>query len=189
MRWLVTAFSPFGGDLCNSSEQTLQRLGQMQLPAGIELLPKSLPVSFRSAWPTLKEHLTTANYDGVLALGQSSGRAKLSLEQLAINWVDTLSPDNEEHIPKMGQISEGAPLAFQTKIQWAKLEDSPYWQRSYSAGTFVCNHLMYQLALWSEKSSKPSGFVHIPRLDAQSGMTESLAADCLLRIFKFLVTT
>ena len=40
---------------------------------------------------------------------------------------------------------------------------------SNSAGTYVCNHLFYELLYWCDKLSLPTkiGFVHLPRLPEQ----------------------
>ncbi len=54
-----------------------------------------------------------------------------------------------------------------SNIPWEKFELSPLTERSYSAGTYVCNNVMFRLLEWALPLGKKAGFVHIPVLSSQ----------------------
>ncbi len=97
MKWLVTAFEPFGGATTNSSlivaEALRSRFSQV-------LVHAPLPVGFDSAWGSLKETLVQhPNVEGVLALGEAGGRTRIGLERVALNWNDARIADNNHFVP------------------------------------------------------------------------------------------
>lgn len=159
MSWLVTAFEPFAGAPTNSSQILLHALPEIP---GVRILPH-VPTRFTKAWPVVRAALTP-DTRGVLALGQAESRRRLSLERVALNWVDTRMPDNSGFAPAQGRIEKGPDMIWST-IPWEELGDSPLWERSYSAGTFVCNTLMYQLL--NARAARFGGFVHVPLLETQ----------------------
>lgn len=163
MKWMVTAFEPFGGSKSNSSQIALEELKKMEWNGLVEFF-EPVPVSYKEAWPVVAETLKRRPHIiGVLGLGQSEKRSKISLERVALNWIDSRSPDNRGLQPPQGPIEEGPECLF-SPIPWQHLADSPAWERSYSAGTFVCNAFLYQML----RSGKVmSGFVHVPLLESQ----------------------
>ncbi|MBX3022301.1 MAG: hypothetical protein KF799_11565 [Bdellovibrionales bacterium] len=192
MKWLVTAFEPFGGAQSNSSQIVLKALQTMDWQGHVEFFP-SVPVQFTTAWTVVKGvRARLADVQGVLALGQAERRTRLSLERVAVNWVDAAMADNSGFKPAQGRIDRGADGLF-TTIPWERLEDSPLWERSYTAGTFVCNTLMYQML--KDGALEAAGFVHIPLLESQADplfagaarMADEQAISAMERILKFLV--
>ncbi len=193
MKWLVSAFEPFGGASSNSSLIVLKDLETRDWRGRIEFLP-SVPVTFGRGWEYLKANID-ASFDGVLALGQAESRSKVSLESVALNWIDARIEDNRGLKPKPGRIASPGPDVHWTNIPWEKFELSDLCERSYSAGTFVCNELMFHLMDWAKTHGKLAGFVHIPALASQQEpsfsayprMRDLTAANEVARVLDFLI--
>lgn len=196
---LVTAFEPFDGAATNASLILLEKLKQQDWQGRVVFFGP-VPVSFDEAWPLIQKEM--ANYpdiEGVLALGQAEGRKNISLERVALNWKNASIPDNTGAQPKNKRVIQGAPDALSSTFPWQKLGDSPDWQKSYSAGTYVCNTLMYQLLDWSQREGKIAGFVHVPLLTSQAAdkhfdaqtprMKDEVAVAALSRVIDFSLAT
>lgn len=169
MKWLVTAFEPFAKAKTNSSLFVVQELAQLFAQRKENAFVDfyfPLRVTYKDAWPDLKQKLESTSYDGVLALGQAEGRSRICLERVAINWIDAKLPDNNGEVIQNQKIMEG-PDVLWSPIPWEKWVMPVNCERSYGAGTFVCNHLMYQLLHWSKTHGCKAGFVHIPLVQGQ----------------------
>jgi pyroglutamyl-peptidase len=163
MKWLVSCFEPFDSAKTNSSEILWRELHKMPW-GGLVRFSGPLPVTFNGAWPALKREI--GDVDGVLALGQAEGRKRMSLECLALNWVDARIPDNSGAQPRLERVGEG-PDVLWSQIPWSRLGENELFDRSYSAGAFVCNHIMYNVVKWARDNGKLGGCVHIPVLTSQ----------------------
>ncbi|WNZ92584.1 pyroglutamyl-peptidase I [Streptococcus iniae] len=172
MKILVTGFDPFGGEAINPALESIK-----QLPStidGAEIKCVEVPTVFHESAEVLKKHLENFKPDVVLCIGQAGGRTGLTPERVAINQDDARIPDNKGNQPIDTLIREdGAPAYFSTlpikamvaAIQKAGLPASV----SNTAGTFVCNHLMYQALYLVEKHlpNAKAGFMHIPYMMEQ----------------------
>lgn len=196
---LITAFEPFDGAATNASLILLEKLKQQDWQGRVVFFGP-VPVSFDEAWPLIqKEMANYPNLEGVLALGQAEGRKNISLERVALNWKNASIPDNTGAQPRNARVIVDAPDALSTTFPWQKLGDSPDWQKSYSAGTYVCNTLMYQLLDWSQRDDKIAGFVHVPLLASQSRdkhfdaetprMDDKAAVAAMTRVIDFSLET
>ena len=178
MKILVTGFEPFNGGSINPSEQIVHRL---TAPEGVTLIKKILPVEFQKAGIQLKELFQEYRPDVVLSIGQAGGRAEITVERIAIN-IDCVKssngskilPDNAGNVPVDEPIeAEGAPAYFSTLPIW-KLVEAIQNQGipaaiSNTAGTYVCNHVMY-VNLHQATTKYPNmkaGFIHVPFLPEQ----------------------
>src|SRR5579872_2573735 len=97
MKWLVTGFAPFAGASSNSSQIMVQRLRKMDWDGRV-IFHEPVPVTFAGAWADVQKRLSP-ELRGVLCLGQSEGRTKISLECVALNWIDAGLSDNEGSQP------------------------------------------------------------------------------------------
>lgn len=107
-------------------------------------------------------------------IGQAGGRTSLSVERVAINQDDARIPDNEGNQPIDQPIQElGQPAYFSTlpiKAMVSRIQEAGYPALiSNSAGTFVCNHIMYQslYLVQNELPETKAGFIHIPYMSEQ----------------------
>ncbi len=178
MKILVTGFEPFDGEKINPSQQIVHRL---VAPEGTSLIKAILPVEFTGAAAQLCTLLGGHNPDAVLSIGQAGGRAEISIERVAIN-IDCvkssdgsdLLPDNAGNMPVDKPIELDGPAAYFTTLPMWEIVEAIRQNGipaavSNSAGTFVCNHVMY-VSLHQAAVHYPSmkaGFIHVPFLPEQ----------------------
>ena len=175
MKVLITAFEPFNKAKTNSSLMVINELARrekLQKDVSREFrFHAPLPVSFSRSWPSLFEVVNQdPALDTLLLMGQAEGRKKVSYERLALNWVDTTTPDNDGLIPKLGVITSDGPDTLWSQSPIGKENPSlrtNLIEPSYSAGTYVCNHLLYKALEWGIDKPTKIGFIHIPLLVEQ----------------------
>jgi len=179
-RWLVTAFEPFGGAQSNSSQLVLNEIRRRTNSGDRVEFLLDVPVSFAQAWPFVAKYLANSSheYDGILAFGQAEGRKAVSLESVALNWVDARIADNHGLQPPIGPLDENLSVneVLWSQIPWGKFRSETHKDlvtRSYSAGTYVCNYILFNILLWARHNQKQGGFVHIPMLKSQCGTSGS----------------
>lgn len=164
MKWLISAFEPFGGASSNSSLQVLRKLEARNSNPRL-VFHSPVPVTFKEAWPDLRAKAEEVrDLTGVLALGQAETRSRICLEYLSLNRIDARLADNAGELPQLGHIKDG-PEVLWSNIPWDKFQLTARTERSYSAGTFVCNALMFELMEWAKAHGKYAGFVHVPLYD------------------------
>ena len=168
MKILVTAFDAFGGESINPTERALQ-----QLPDRIgdaELIKLVIPTKFGESLRRAIEAAEVSAVDVIVCLGQAGGRAHITPERVAINVMDADIPDNAGYQPVDVPVVEGGPAAYfstlPVKEMVAAMEDSPA-RLSNTAGTFVCNQLLYGLLHHFAATEVRAGFVHVPYITEQ----------------------
>lgn len=179
MKILVTAFEPFNGRDINPSQLILE---QLKAPEGVTLIKELLPVEFKRTTVILQELLKEHEPVVVLSLGQAGNRPEISVERVAVNLDncrssngEKITPDNAGDAPVDQGIVEGAPQAYFTNLPvWdmvkAIQETGVPAAVSYTAGTYVCNHVMYTV-LHEGATKYPemkAGFIHVPFLPEQN---------------------
>ena len=166
MKVLLSAFEPFGGEKVNASQEALKLI----LPReGMELIKTVVPTVFALAGDMLIEAVRTEKPDVVICLGQASGRSAVTPERCAINVRDASIPDNAGQKPQEEPVVPGGPAGiFSTlpvKAMTAAARRAGFAAEvSNSAGTFVCNDLMYSLLFTLEREfpTVRGGFIHVP---------------------------
>jgi pyroglutamyl-peptidase len=179
---LVTGFEPFGGERINPSARVAQALAGPLAVAGRtwQVHALQLPCVFAQAAPQLLAALRERRYSIVVALGQASGRASLSMERVAINLIDARIADNAGQQPLDARVVPRAREAYFTTLPvkamaQAARQAGAAAEVSLSAGSFVCNAVFFALmhALMQQHRDMPSmgltrgGFVHLPNLPTQ----------------------
>ncbi len=174
MKVLLTGFEPFGGEISNPSATAVQQLLGSPPPEGIDWQGLILPVEFQRSAQLLLQKIDQWQPALVICVGQAGGRPQLSLEQVAINLLEARIPDNSGWQPAGEPVVAGAPAAYFSNLplkamRQAVQEQGIPAQISYTAGTYVCNALMYQLMHHlSQRPACRGGFVHIPYTPAQT---------------------
>lgn len=172
MKILVTGFDAFGGEAINPAIEAVKRLPDKILGAEIVKL-EIQTVAFKSL-EQIREAIIKEKPDVVLSIGQAGGSSDISVEKVGINLNDFRIKDNEgnqfidEPIFKDGATAYFSTLpvkAMVKKIQEMQIPASV----SYSAGTFVCNHVLYGCLYMAEHEFQGlrAGFIHIPFLPEQ----------------------
>lgn len=165
---LLTAFEPFDGESINPALEIARTLSTRP---GIRTV--TVPVTFRDAAQVVLNALDEERFDAVIMLGQAGGRSSVTVERVAINIDDARIPDNIGDTPTDRPIlAEGPAAVFATlpiKAMVQAMQDSGVSAAvSNSAGTFVCNHLMYRVLHHLNGTGIPAGFIHVPFLPEQT---------------------
>ncbi len=170
---IITGFEPFGGETITPALEVMKILSEEGI-SNINLIPVQLPVVFRKAFKVLNETIEKEKPDLVLSIGQAGGRTSISLERLGINLEDARIADNEGNSPKDEKIELNGPAAYFTTIDIRKTEQAIKEAGipvivSNSAGTYVCNDIIYGVLhyLIVTNSSTKYGFIHVPFLPEQ----------------------
>lgn len=157
-KWLVTSFEPFAGREANISGAVAAHLKDL---SGPEVEFGRLPVSYRRAYPKLKELLESSSYSGAVLLGEAVGSEGLRLERYAHNWIHSATQDNDGQVISDAAVEPAGPLCLQSSAPIMKvLPDHPQVRVSLSAGSFVCNQVYYQ-CLWDYGATLSCLFVHV----------------------------
>lgn len=172
MKILVTAFEPFGKENVNPALEILKLLPDQIL--GQSILKLEIPtVRFKSV-NTIIEMIRQHQPDVVLSLGQAGGRTDITFERVGINVDDYGIEDNEHNMPVDEKIVEKGPDAYfvnlPIKDMMNNVRDADISASiSNTAGTFVCNHVIYAIRHYCEDEhlNIQSGFVHVPFLPQQ----------------------
>ena len=193
MKIIVTGFDPFGGEKINPSIECVKALPEIE---GVELIRLELPTVFKESAKRLNEVINDVKPDAVLSVGQAGGRAGITMERIAINVDDARIPDNISQQPIDETIqTEGEAAYFTTlpikRIVKAIREAGISAEVSNSAGTFVCNHIMYQSLFAATKADKPfkAGFMHIPFIPEQTTDKPSLPLEESTRALQIAIET
>ena len=93
---------------------------------------------------------TRPSYDVVLALGQAKGRDKICLERVAINLRDASLADHAGRVAQDEPIVPGGPAAYFSNLPLRAMLEAVQMTGvpvaiSNTAGTYVCNDLLYLL--------------------------------------------
>ncbi len=199
---LITGFAAFGGEKINPSWEAVKQLDKLIIDE-YQLIARQLPCSFTESSEHLIKLLEELQPQIVLNIGQAGGHLDISLERVAINLDDARIADNLGAQPIDQTIIKNAPSAYFTNLplkallQAARNNGIPA-SISYSAGTFVCNHVFYTLMHWINTLNPAikGGFIHIPylpeqaaALGAQPSMTQETVINGLKIILKTIIAT
>ena len=173
MTILITAFEPFQQETINATMEALSLLPDSV--CGHTLIKRTIPVVFGKAAEAVTALVDDLRPEAVICLGQASGRAEVTPERVAINVMDARIPDNAGEQLVDAPIREDGPAAYfstlpvKAMVQAMKEAGVPA-SLSNTAGTFVCNDLMYGLLDHLARTGRniPAGFIHIPATPAQA---------------------
>ena len=167
MKILITGFDPFGGENVNPAYEAVKLLPDTI--AGAEIIKLEVPTRFHRAGAVLEDAMQRHKPDAVICVGQSGGRAAITPEKVAINLMDGRIPDNAGYQPVDAPIREDGETAYFTslpvKAMVQRMRDAGIPAAvSYTAGTYVCNYLLYTLLYLIDKKypNVRGGFIHVP---------------------------
>lgn len=194
---LLTAFEPFDNEPINPSWKVVKMLDGLTV-AGVKVVTVCLPCVFGESLTILENAITQHQPTIVISVGQAGGRTDISLERVAVNLDDARIPDNAGNQPIDEPVIATAPAAYFTSLPVkAMLRDllanGIPASVSYTAGSFVCNHVFFGLQhLAGNYGVAKSGFVHIPYLPEQAARHKgqpSMAKDTLMAGLKVMIET
>jgi len=180
MKILVTGFDPFGGEKVNPALEAVK-----SLPSeihGAEVHWVAIPTVFYQSAEVLEAEINRYHPDAVLCIGQAGGRASLTPERVAINQDDARIPDNQGNQPidepifPNGENAYFSTLPVKAMVEAIRKEGLPS-SLSNSAGTYVCNHLMYGVLYYLDKRPViKAGFIHVPYIPEQTKNKKEMPA-------------
>ena len=173
MKLLLTAFSPFGGEKINPSLEAVKLVKDKIFET--DIIKLEVPTVFGKSIKIVADAIEKEKPDYVLCIGQAGGRYGITPERVAINIDDARIPDNEGNQPIDRPIfADGEPAYFsnlpvKSMVEEIRKEGLPA-SLSNSAGTYVCNHLMYGVLYTLSKKYKgvKGGFIHVPFIPEQT---------------------
>lgn len=167
MKILITGFEPFGGEQINPALEAIQLL-----PAticGASIIKEKVPTVFGKVKSLMEQLIDKHQPDVVINVGQAGGRNSISFERIAINIDDAKIPDNEGNQPLDCVIQKSGAPAYFTQLPIKAMlralsEEGIPAAVSNTAGTFVCNHIMYQVQflIQTRYPNLQAGFIHVP---------------------------
>ena len=177
---LLTAFTPFDGERINPA---LEAVKLVKDKIGNLLIVKlEVPTVFGKSIDTVREAIEREKPDFVLSIGQAGGRAEITPERVAINLDDARIPDNEGNQPidepifPDGENAYFSTLPVKAMVEAIRKEGLPS-SLSNSAGTYVCNHLMYGVLYYLDKRPViKAGFIHVPYIPEQTKNKKEMPA-------------
>ncbi|MBC8630191.1 pyroglutamyl-peptidase I [Paraclostridium tenue] len=172
MKVLITGFDPFGGEQINPAEEAVKRVRDNI--NGAEVIKLTIPTVRTKSVEAIEKAIEKHNPDIVISVGQAGGRFDITPERVAINLDDFRIKDNEgnqvvdEIIKEDGQAAYFSNLPIKGMVKHMNENGIPA-SVSNTAGTFVCNHVMYGILYMIDKKypNIKGGFIHIPYMTAQ----------------------
>ncbi|CAM3414729.1 pyroglutamyl-peptidase I [Pseudostreptobacillus hongkongensis] len=192
MNILITGFEPFGKDEINSSWESVKLLPNEL--KGNNIYKVLIPVVFNV--DKLIENIKKYSPDIIILVGQAGGRNGITIERVAINLDDAIIPDNNNYQPIDNTIKlDGENAYFSTlpvKAIINNLKDNDIEARiSYTAGTYVCNHVMYNTLYHINKNNLDikAGFIHVPYLPTQTMDKPSMKIEDIVKGLLSIIET
>ncbi|MGL4392800.1 MAG: pyroglutamyl-peptidase I [Fusobacteriaceae bacterium] len=169
---LVTGFDPFGGESINPAYEAVKNLPDKI--GDYEIIKKEIPTvlveSYKKLFGLIDEH----SPEIILCVGQAGGRFEITPERVAINVDDARIADNKGNQPVDTKIFDDGENAYFSLLPIKAMvldmqENNVPATVSNTAGTFVCNHIMYALLYYINKNKLDArgGFVHVPYIPEQ----------------------
>lgn len=167
MKILVTGFDPFGGESVNPAYEAVKLLPDKI--KGAEIVKLEIPTVFSKSGPAVEAGIKEHKPDVVINVGQAGGRASVTIEKVAINFADARIPDNDgeqpidEPLQADGDTAYFATIPVKAMMQNVRKHGLPC-SVSYTAGTYVCNSIMYNVLYMCSKRYPGirAGFIHVP---------------------------
>lgn len=196
MKILVTCFDPFDGEKVNSAYEAVKRLPDEI--AGAIIIKLKIPTIFSASGPAVETGIQSCHPDVVLSVGQAGGRSCVTIERVAVNLADARIPDNAGEQPVDQPLQEDGPSAYfatvPVKAMVKNVQDHGLpCHISYTAGTYVCNSVMYNV-LHLTATKYPgirAGFIHVPYSDEQAAGkaygTPSSSVETIARALEYAI--
>ena len=177
---LITGFDPFGGESINPAWEAVRLLPDVI--RDFELVKLEIPTVFGAAAQVVIDKAEEIHPDAIISVGQAGGRAAVTPEMVGINLRYASIPDNMGALPCDIPIAEGSPAAYFSTLPVRAMAKAICdaglpGAVSYSAGSFVCNDVLYSLLHHFDGTEVRAGFIHVPFLPEQTADKPSLPLD------------
>lgn len=159
MKVLITGFDPFGGEKVNPAFEAVKLLPDTI--AGAEIIKLEIPTVFTRSAVVVEEAIKEHQPDIVINVGQAGGRSCMTVEKVAINLAEARIPDNDGEQPfdqplrEDGETAYFATIPVKAMVENMRNHGIPA-HISYTAGTYVCNSIMYNVLYLIDKNTMAS---------------------------------
>ena len=172
MKVLITGFDPFGGESINPAYEAVKLLPDTI--CGAEIIKLEIPTVYGKSGKVIDAKIEECPPDVVISVGQAGGRSGITIEKVAINLAEARIKDNDGQQPMDTPLEEDGENAYFTNlpckamVKEIKKNGIPAYI-SYTAGTFVCNDVMYHILYQINKKypNMRGGFIHVPYITEQ----------------------
>ena len=172
MKILITCFDPFGNMEINASRAVLDRIDTYKFDA--EIIKLEIPTVRYKSLEMIQKEIENCHPDVVIYLGLAGGRADITIERIGINVDDFRIEDNAGNKPQDEPIYQDGPDAYFSTLPVREIVNAINKHHiaasvSNTAGTFVCNHVLYGTRYYLEHHypNIKSGFIHVPFIKEQ----------------------
>ena len=163
---------PFGGERTNPSWEIVKAMPKSIAGHRIEAL--RVPTEFGKAIDVTVKAINVHQPEIVLCFGQAGGRSRMSVERVAINVNDARIADNagrqliDEAVRADGPVAYFCTVPIKAMVV-AMIKAGVPAEISNTAGTFVCNHLIYGVLdhIAQHRLTTRAGVIHVPYLESQ----------------------
>ena len=167
---LITGFDPFGGGNINPSWEAVKLLPEQVGQYQIHKL--AIPTIFGTAAEMILTQAKQLHPDVIVSVGLAGGRDAVTPERIAVNIRDARIPDNRGFQPSGDRVVAEGPAAYFSTLPVEKMAEHIRQVGipavvSNTAGTFVCNDVLYSVLHHFAGTSVQAGFIHVPYLPSQ----------------------
>ena len=175
---LITGFDPFGGGNINPSWEAVkllpEQIGQYQIHK------LAIPTIFGTAAEMILTQAQQLHPNVIISVGLAGGRDAVTPERIAVNIRDARIPDNQGVQPSGQRVVPEGPAAYFSTLPVEKMVQAIRQAKipaavSNTAGTFVCNDVLYTLLHHFDGTATRAGFIHVPYLPTQGTPNMELA--------------
>jgi pyroglutamyl-peptidase len=172
MNILLTGFGAFLNNDENPTEE-IMKIFPISI-YGNKVIKLVLPVDFNNAFDQVKEAIDEFKPEIIINFGLARGRKAITPERVAINVNDSKQSDNVGNAPQDETINPNGLNAYFTKLPLKKIVEKLNQKSipvsiSNTAGTYVCNNIMYRVLEYIDQIDLDAvaGFVHVPLMTEQ----------------------
>ena len=163
---LITGFDPFGGGNVNPSWEAVRLLPEQV--GEYKLYKLAIPTVFGEAAQL------------VLAEAEKLLPDAVTPERIAVNIRDARIPDNRGFQPAGDRVAPEGPAAYFSTLPVVRMAQAIRQAGipaavSNTAGTFVCNDVLYTLLHRFDGTAVRAGFIHVPYLPSQGNPNMELS--------------
>ena len=175
---LITGFDPFGGGNVNPSWEAVKLLPEQVGEYQIHKL--AIPTVFGEAAQLVLAEAQTLRPDAIICVGLAGGRDAVTPERIAVNIRDARIEDNRGFQPRGERVVPEGPAAYFSTLPVERMAKSIRQAGipaavSNTAGTFVCNDVLYTLLHRFDATAVRAGFIHVPYLPGQGNPNMELS--------------
>ena len=169
-RMLITGFAPFGGNDVNPAWEAVKKLPEDV--GEYELYKLNVPTVYHEAAQMIIDKAESIGAQVIISVGLAGGRDAVTPERIGVNIRDARITDNAGvHCSGEPVVQDGPAAYFSTlpvmQMAQAIRDVGVPGAVSNTAGTYVCNDVLYTLLHRYRDTAVRVGFIHVPYLPEQ----------------------